>query len=98
MFQTMTLPEGTYTLKLNSVSTYNLVGPVFIVAAAGTALPDATNVAVNSLGYGLLTDAAFIFTLKTSTEVSIGFGASMYTSTADNGEFWMLKGDQLFAE
>jgi hypothetical protein len=98
MFQTMTLPAGNYTFKVNSVSTYTLVGPVYIVAAAGNTLPDAADLASQSLGYGMLTDAPeakFDFTLTAPSEISIGFVATM---SSPDGEFWMLTGVQLFAQ
>jgi len=86
MYQTVTLPAGNYTFSA-VMGNNGFIGPVYIDAAAGATLPDATLVTTNSLGYlqmvstntwqGQTSTSSFNFMLTQQSQVSIGFVVSM---------------------
>jgi hypothetical protein len=102
MYQTITLPAGNYTFTAVLYKN-GFNNPVYIAAAAGNTLPDATAVPTSSLGYFSMvsthldagasdTFPSFSFTLTQTTQVSLGFVISNMTTT---GEFWRVKSVKL---
>lgn len=89
MFQTFTLPAGNYTFSVD-LGNNGFTSPVYLVAAEGATLPDATLVPANSIGFAPLKNKAFDFTITNPTQVSIGFVASM-----SKDEYWRVKSVKL---
>jgi len=87
IYQTFTLPAGTYSFEI-TMAKNEAKDPVYIVAAAGNTLPDVAEVST-SLGYTNFANNKFQFTLTQSTTVSIGFLATMLT--ASGNQFWIVK-------
>jgi hypothetical protein len=102
MYETFTLPAGNYTFTADLYKN-GFNNPVYIVAAAGSTLPDATLVPTASLGYFSMvsthldvgaydTYPSFNFALTQPTQISIGF---VVTNMTDGGEFWRVKNVKL---
>ena len=89
MFQTFTLPAGNYTFSVD-LGRNGFSSPVYLVAAAGSTLPDATLVPVNSIGFAPLINKHFDFTITNPTQISIGFVADMRKD-----EYWRVKSVKL---
>ena len=85
IYQTFTLPAGSYSFEI-TMAKNEALDPVYIVAAAGNTLPDVANVAT-ALGYTNFANNKFQFTLAQSTTVSLGFLATMTTGN----QFWIVK-------
>ncbi|WP_082458660.1 DUF4998 domain-containing protein [Pedobacter sp. Leaf216] len=85
IFQTFTLPAGSYSFEI-TMAKNEALDPVYIVAAAGNTLPDVADIAT-SLGYTNFANNKFQFTLAQSTTVSLGFLATMTTGN----QFWIVK-------
>jgi hypothetical protein len=88
--QTTTLPAGNYIFQTALYT--EALDPVYIVAAAGTALPDVSGVS-GALGYGsfptsrnVSANVEFKFTLDKEQEVTLGFVATM---TSGN-QYWRV--------
>ncbi len=92
MFQTFTLPAGNYTFTIN-LGNNGFTSPVYIVAAAGTTLPDVALVSTNSLGFSSLSNKTFDFKLTQPTQVSIGFVSNM-----TGNEYWRVKSVKLLSK
>ncbi|MCH5716467.1 DUF4998 domain-containing protein [Niabella hibiscisoli] len=82
IFQTITLPAGTYRFSID-MTEFNTGGSKFICVAAGTTLPDVSGVTGGSIGFANLEGKVMEFTLEETTQVSIGFVATL---TAPSGE------------
>ncbi|NQX42286.1 DUF5013 domain-containing protein [Pedobacter steynii] len=89
IFQTFTLPAGNYTFSA-ALGNNSFSNPVYVVAAAGSTLPDVALVPVNSIKFASLKDQRFDFIINEPTQVSIGFVANM---TGD--EYWRVKSVKL---
>lgn len=88
--QTTTLPAGNYIFQTALYT--EALDPVYIVAAAGSSLPDVSGVG-NALGYGTFptsrnvsANVEFRFTLDKEEEVTLGFVATM---TSGN-QYWRV--------
>ncbi|MFI5136236.1 MAG: DUF4998 domain-containing protein [Sphingobacteriales bacterium] len=97
MFQTFTLPAGNYTFSIN-LGNNGFSSPVYIVAAAGTTLPDAALVSTSSLGYASLQNKTFDFKLAQPTQVSIGFVSDMTNAGGWWGEYWRVTSVKLLSK
>lgn len=87
--QTIMLSPGTYTFSI--VMGFNgSIDPVYIVAAAGTSLPDVANVST-ALGYTGFQNSSFQFTVTQAQKVTIGFLATMTTWN----QYWVVKSVKL---
>lgn len=91
IYQTMTLPAGNYTYSI-TLGPYGYSGPAYIVAAAGTTLPDAALVPTSSLGYSNLNSSTMSFVLTQTTQVSIGFVCNFGAGSGSAGEYFRILG------
>lgn len=73
MYQTVTLPAGTYTFSAELGPNGFDDNSVYLVAAEGTSIPTVTPTADNTLGFADLHGGSFDFTLTEKTQVSLGF-------------------------
>ncbi|RXK85526.1 DUF4998 domain-containing protein [Filimonas effusa] len=87
VYQTFVLPPGNYNFITTVQNIDYTLQSAYIVAAAGNTVPDVANYAT-SLAYKKMTDnsmnntdQSISFTLQQSTEVAIGFIATMTNST-----------------
>lgn len=82
IYQTVTLPAGTYSFEANSLD-QNAGGTRYIAVAAGSSLPLVENIPSTAISYVVLnpqpakTSVKLEFTLTETTLVSIGFAATM---------------------
>ncbi|OMP78015.1 DUF4998 domain-containing protein [[Flexibacter] sp. ATCC 35208] len=88
--QTTTLPAGNYIFQVACYT--EALDPVYIVAAAGSALPDISGLS-GALGYGSFPSSKYVsatvsfkFTLEQEEEVTLGFLATM---TSGN-QYWRV--------
>jgi hypothetical protein len=85
IYQTFTLPAGTYNFTID-LAVNEAKDPVYIVAAEGDVLPNVDQVAT-SLAYTNFANKTIQFTLTQQKKVSIGFLATMVTGN----QFWIVK-------
>jgi hypothetical protein len=90
IYQTVTLPAGNYIFQIDCYT--EALDPVYIVAAAGTTLPDISNLS-DALGYGTFPSARYIsatiqfsFAIAQEQEVSLGFLATMVSGN----QYWRV--------
>lgn len=82
IYQTVTLPAGTYSFEANALD-QNAGGTRYIAVAAGTSLPLVENIPATAIKYKVLNpqpataSVKLEFTLAQATQVSIGFAATM---------------------
>lgn len=82
IYQTVTLPAGTYSFEANGLD-QNAGGTRYIAVAAGTSLPAVDDIPTAAIKYGVLNpqpataSVKLEFTLTQTTQVSIGFAATM---------------------
>lgn len=82
IYQTVTLPAGTYSFEANALD-QNAGATRYIVIAAGTSLPLVDNIPASAIKYAVLNpqpataSVKLEFTLAQATQVSIGFAATM---------------------
>lgn len=82
IYQTFTLPAGTYSFEANALD-QNSGGTRYIAVAAGTSLPAVDNIPTSAIKYAALNpqpataSVKLEFTLAQATQVSIGFAATM---------------------
>jgi hypothetical protein len=88
--QTTTLPAGNYIFQVNCYT--EALDPVYIVAAAGTTLPDISDLST-ALGYttfptkvGTTATIQFTFTLTQQEQVTLGFLATMVSGN----QYWRV--------
>lgn len=95
MYQTLKLPAGSYTIKIDLVAGEYGSNPSLIVAAPGNSLPDLKgNVpATATLGYADLKNKEFSFVLEQETTVSLGF---LFNNPQNS--YWIIKGMSLVAK
>lgn len=94
IYQTITLPAGTYRFRID-MTEFNTGGTRFICVAAGTTLPDVSAVTSNSLGFANLESRVVEFTLEETTQVSIGFVATL-TAPSGGGIYSKVKSVKLY--
>jgi len=90
IYQTVTLPPGNYIFSVDDYT--EALDPVYVVAAAGSTLPDVSNV-IGALGYTKVTSSRYVsetiqfpFTVSQQQSVSLGFLATM---TSGN-QYWRV--------
>lgn len=82
IYQTVTLPAGTYSFEANNLD-QNSGGTRYIAVASGTSLPLVADIPATAIKYGVLnpqpasSTVKLEFTLTQTTQVSIGFAATM---------------------
>lgn len=88
--QTTTLPAGNYIFQVNCYT--EALDPVYIVAAAGTTLPDISDLST-ALGYTTFPSARYVsatiqftFTLTQQEQVTLGFLATMVSGN----QYWRV--------
>lgn len=79
IYQTITLPAGTYSFRLSGID-QNSGGSRFIAVAAGNALPNVADITSASIAFANISDGKLDFTLAQQTTVSIGFAVSIDNS------------------
>jgi len=79
IYQTITLPAGTYSFRLSGID-QNTGGSRFIAVAAGNKLPNVTDITSASIAFANISDGKLNFTLTQQTTVSIGFAVSIDNS------------------
>jgi hypothetical protein len=80
LYQTVTLPKGSYTFKISiSQNSYMEYGQSVtdLVVAKGKTLPDISNLDSDALAYSSITDESISFTLDQQAQVSIGFVSTL---------------------
>src|SRR5690606_12463288 len=85
IYQTVTLPAGTYTFEIGGLE-QNTGGTRYMLAAEGTTLPDVSNVTYQALAFATLDVKIITFTLTEETTVSLGFAATL-TGTGSTGQY-----------
>ena len=85
IYQTVTLPAGTYTFEIGGLE-QNTGGTRYMLAAEGTTLPDVSNVPSQALAFATLDVKIITFTLTEETTVSLGFAATL-TGTGSTGQY-----------
>jgi len=96
IYQTITLPAGTYSFRLGGV-TQDKRGVKYIVAAEGTTLPSVATVPTASLAYvSLAEDINLNFTLTETKTISIGFAATLTGGTGSDGLYTKITSVKLF--
>jgi len=75
IYQTMTLPAGTYTFDASNLAWQGTKDPAYIVVAPGKdSIPDYSDIAGNAaISYSLFTAPKVSFTLTGTTNVTVGF-------------------------
>lgn len=82
IYQTLSLPAGTYSFEANGLD-QNAGGTRYIAVAEGNSLPLVVNIPAAAIKYGILNPqpatatVKLEFTLTQTTQVSIGFAATM---------------------
>lgn len=73
IYQTLVLPAGSYTFKIDELLSTNIVDtdPVYLVAAEGATIPDVENLD-DALSYAHIIDQELIIDIAEEKEVSIG--------------------------
>jgi hypothetical protein len=79
IYQTITLPAGTYSFRLSGID-QNSGGSRFIAVAAGNTLPNVGDITSASIAFANISDGQLDFTLSQQTTVSIGFAVSIDNS------------------
>jgi hypothetical protein len=79
IYQTITLPAGTYSFRLNGLD-QNSGGSRFIAVAAGNSLPNVANITGSSIAFANISDKVLNFTLTQDRTVSIGFAVTVDAS------------------
>ena len=97
IYQTITLPAGTYVFELNGIN-QNSGGTRYVAVAEGPVLPDVGNITSNSIAFASLSNASKLsFTLTKETQVSIGFAANL-TGTGSTGQYIKIGSVRLYSE
>lgn len=100
IYQTMTLPAGTYWYESNDLI-QNTGGTRYVVVAQGNTLPLVANTTTNAIafssisGLGNAAQHVLPFTLTTSKEVSIGYSATL-TGTGSTGMYTKVGSVRLY--
>ena len=99
IYQTITLPAGTYSFEANNMD-QNTGSTRYIVVSAGSSLPNVANIPANAIKYAVLNadpnnvkNLKLEFTLTQSTLVSIGFAATM----SDSGQYTKIGNVRLYS-
>lgn len=79
IYQTITLPAGTYSFRLSGID-QNSGGSRFIAVASGNTLPNVGDISSASIAFANIVDGKLDFTLAQQTTVSIGFAVSIDNS------------------
>jgi len=91
IYQTTTLPAGSYSFELGGVD-QDTKSTKYIVVANGTSLPNVTDVPSKSIAYVSLSSATKLaFTLTEPTTVSIGFAATLTGGSGSAGFYTKIK-------
>lgn len=85
IYQTITLPAGTYTFEIGGLD-QNTGGTRYMLVAEGTTLPNVSNVTSEAIAFATLDVKIITFTLTEETTVSIGFAATL-TGTSSTGQY-----------
>jgi len=93
VYQTITLPAGTYSFRLNGID-QNSGGSRFISVAAGNTLPNVADITSASIAFANISDGKLDFTLTQQTTVSIGFAVSI----ANTGQYIKVGSVALFKQ
>jgi hypothetical protein len=95
IYQTVKLPAGSYTFRVNLIAGNYGSNPCLIVVAPGTTLPNLSgNVpGAPTLGYADLNSRELSFVLTEETTVSIGFLMNI-----PNGNYWIMNTMSLVAK
>jgi hypothetical protein len=97
IYQTVSLPAGTYSFEANGLD-QNAGGTRYIAVGAGSSLPLVANIPTAAIKYGILNPqpatatVKLEFTLTQTTQVSIGFAATM----AANGYYTKIGNVRLY--
>lgn len=96
IYQTITLPAGTYSFELGGVD-QDKAGTKYIAVAAGNTLPAVSNIPSASIAFvSLSNDTKLTFTLTESKTVSIGFGATLTGGTGSAGFYTKIGSVRLY--
>ncbi|RYF24949.1 MAG: DUF5013 domain-containing protein [Flavobacteriales bacterium] len=93
IYQTITLPAGTYSFRLNGLD-QNSGGSRYIAVARGTTLPNVADITSNSIAFANVADRVLDFTLAAETTVSIGFAVSI----DDSGQYIKVGNVRLYKQ
>lgn len=94
IYQTITLPPGTYRFSID-MTEFNTGGSKFISVAEGTTLPDVANVTGAGIGFANLEGKTMEFTLTGTKQVSIGFVCTL-TAPSGGGYYNKIKSVKLY--
>jgi hypothetical protein len=86
MYQTLTMPAGSYTLSIELGPNGVDENSVYLVAAEGTSIPTTEPTTSNTLGFSELHTGSFDFTLTETTQVSLGFDVVSMTGN----KYWRV--------
>lgn len=94
IYQTITLPAGTYRFTID-MTEFNTGGSKFMSVAEGTTLPDVANVTGAGIGFANLEGKTMEFTLSEAKQVSIGFVTTL-TAPSGGGYYNKIKSVKLY--
>ncbi|WP_442794565.1 DUF4998 domain-containing protein [Pelobium manganitolerans] len=92
IYQTFTLPAGTYSFELTGVD-QNTGGSRYIAVAKGNVMPDVGNITSKAIAFSNMDTHKLSFTLTESTEISLGFAVNIDAS----GKYIKIKSVNLYA-
>jgi len=95
IYQTLTLPAGTYSFEISGLD-QNTGGSRYIAVAAGATLPDVANITSRSIAFSILDTKILTFTLSETQQVSIGFGGNL-TGTSSTGQYFKIGTIKLYS-
>ncbi|WP_069657956.1 DUF4998 domain-containing protein [Arcticibacter eurypsychrophilus] len=95
IYQTIILPAGTYTFEVNAME-QSSGGSKYISVAAGAVLPDVANMTSRSIAFSKLDTKKLTFTLASSQQVSIGFGANL-SGNSSTGQYLKIGNVRLYS-
>lgn len=93
IYQTITLPAGTYSFRINGLD-QNSGGSRFVAVAAGNTLPNVADITSNSIAFANISDKVLNFTLAQERTVSIGFAVTI----DDSGQYIKIGNVRLYKQ
>jgi len=93
IYQTITLPAGSYAFQLYGVD-QNTGGTRYMAVAEGNTLPNISDIVSKAIAYTNISNGVLKFTLNKQTTVSVGFAVSI----ANTGQYIKVGSVKLFSQ
>jgi hypothetical protein len=94
IYQTITLPAGSYRMEI-VMNDFNAGGSRYIAVAEGTTLPNVANITSSSIAFSNLESKTLNFNIDQTKQVSIGFAANL-TGTGSTGMYAKIASVRLY--